>query len=87
MGSTSISGIVSSMTVVGTVLPVPGAEVFVNERDWEPITTTNSSGAFHIEDICMADLVLTFRADQYVEEVVEEVEEFLIVNMTSHGKI
>lgn len=48
-------------------MPVGDVDVFIQSRQWEPLTTTNAFGQYSTQGVCLMGVDLVFKKDQFSE--------------------
>lgn len=48
-------------------MPVGDVNVYIQSRQWEPLTTTNAFGQYTTQGICLMGENLVFKKDQFLE--------------------
>lgn len=48
-------------------MPVGDVNVYIQSRQWEPLTTTNAFGEYSTQGVCLMGVDLVFKKDQFLE--------------------
>lgn len=59
--------IVYGMVKDNNNMPVGDVNVYIQSRQWKPLTTTNAFGQYSTEGVCLMGVDLVFKKDQFSE--------------------